>query len=403
MPIAEVLRVIGGRLRRDPSIAPTHQGEFWWLVLLESTLFFSVSFWEPGPPYAAPSFHPWPFAAVTLLAATATLFLCHLGPAFLAACRTTDRLPLGGLLLIWLAAGFLEWIPLLVRTLIQPLSEPGLFPATRTGAGTWVYPTAWLGVSAIIFCIGWTGAAWKPLTSVNLGLGLGFLFWCLSSTWHGLGVLNPYFSHPPIQLEWLTWKRTVFAAPPVLVIAWRLGEVATSRTQIWIGGIAGLWVPAIVSLAAASLAAEAGSNLHWHPTLPRGFYWALLGSEGRMTAQAIALCGLTLLAPALVCAHSIRLLAQTRAWRWPPWLLPVAAIPVIFVLGNLLPPGEGLRNEWDSPFHNFWAFSLLLLGASAGGAALLRTHPQPPPSGTAQPTAAQYPAETVPLPPAGSD
>lgn len=403
MPIAEVLRVIGGRLRRDPSIAITHQDEFWWLVLLESTLCFSLYFWEPGPPYSAPSFHPFRFATVTFLAATTALFLCHLGPAFLAARQAYPSLPLGGLMLIWLTAGYVEQIPFLIRTMIQPLSESGALAPMREHFGTWVHPAVWLGTTATVFCLGWKRAWWKPVASLSVASGIGMLAWCLNSAWRGIGVLNPYFSKPPIQLEWLIWKHTLLAAAPVVVIAWRLGEVATNRTRIWVSGLAGLWLPIIVSLVAASLATEAGANLWWRPSLPRGFYWALLGSEGRLTATAIAVCGLTMLAPALVCAHSIRLLAQTRAWRWNPWLLPLAAVPVIFVFRNLFQPGEELRNEWDSPFHDFWDLSLLLLGASAGLAALLRTHPQTPVAGTAQPTAAQYPAETAPLPPAESD
>jgi hypothetical protein len=366
-------------------------------VFLESTLFFSLSFWESGPPYAAASFHPWPFAAVTLLAATAALFLCHLGPAFLAARRTSGQLPLGGLLLVWLAAGYLEWIPALIRSIASPLSESASFQELHTGIFTRVYPAAWLGLTAIVFCLGWTRAGWKPFATISFVTGAGLLTWSLSSLWHGLGVLNPYFSRPPSQLEWLIGKRTILAAAPAIAIAWRLGEIASNATRIWISGVAGLWLPSVLSLLAASLAAEAGANLYWNPTLMRGFYWALLGPHGRATATAAAVGLLTLLAPALVCACSIRLLAQARSWPWKSWLLPMAAVPVLFVFSGLLQPGgDEMKYDWDSPFHDFWAASVLLIGGIAGVTVLLskRSH---------EPTAARYPAETAPLPPVESD
>ncbi|MGJ5816163.1 hypothetical protein [Paludibaculum fermentans] len=400
MPTAAPLSSIRRGLHREHATVASGKHEFWWLVFLESTLFFSQSFWESGPPYAEPSFHPWPFTAVTLLAATIALFLCHLGPAFLAARRTSGQLPQGGLLLVWLAAGYLECIPALARSIAFPLSESAPFQELHMGIFTRTYPAAWLGLTAIIFLLGWTRAAWRPFAAISFGTAVGLLAWSLSSLWHGLGVLNPYFSRPPSQLEWLIGKRTILAAAPAIAIAWRLGAIASNTTRIWISGVAGLWFPVVLSLLAASLAAEAGSNLHWQPTLVRGFYWALFGPNGRSTATAAAVGLLTLLAPALVCACSLRLVAQARAWPWKSWLLPMAAIPVILVFSGLLQPGgEEMKYIWDSPFHDFWTASVLLIGAATWVVVLLGSRPHPPQPGTAESTATQYPAENAPPPP----
>lgn len=403
MPASAVYRFIQrGLLPSSPTSRPPDG--FWGLVFLEASLFFALSFWESGPPYAAPSFHPIAFAVVTLLAATAALFLCHLGPAFLASCLPPKPSPIGGLVLLWLAAGYLEWIPSLARTIAFPLSGSAPYETIHTGISAFLYPAAWLGATALLLCTGWARNLWKPISTISFGVGVIMLGWCVVSNWQGIGVLNSYFSGPPTQLDWLVWKRTILAATPAIAIAWRLGEVAGSRIRIWISGIAGLWLPAIISLAAASLAVEAGSNLHWRPSLFRGFHWALPGSGDRLTALVLGLCGLTLLAPALVCSYSIRLLADHPAWRWNRWLLPIAALPVIWGFASLLTMGgEVVRHEWDSPFHDFWTISVLVIGAAAGVAAQFNAKPPQPEPGTAEPTAAQYPAKTALLPPAESD
>lgn len=381
--------------------APSARTELRCLILLESTLFFSVSFWELTALWAQPTFHPIAFLGISLLGATAALFLCHLGPALLAARHHSGNTAFNTLLLLWLAAGYVEWVLILARSTVYHLTtaDPAHQILAGRGAATrYAMIAAW---TAAIAASGWIRSVWKPAAVLACALGAGLVLWALLATWPGRYFPNPYSSRTPTQWEFPILKGILLSAAPATAIAWRLGRLAGSRKQIWVSGIAGLWLPIVASLAAASLAAEAGANLHWHPSLFRGFFWALLGTEGHAPPAAMVLCALTLFGPALVSAYSLRLLAQSPRWRWNRWLLPLASLPVIWLFSNLLgAAGAELSPDWITVFHEFWAHSLLPIGALAGLVSFLWTGTA---SARQNPTATQYPAETAPLPPAESD
>lgn len=338
--------------------------EFWFLVLLESTLFLCWPFWEQAVIWTAPRDHPLSFAAVTIGSATLALLLTHLGPA-LFAFRWQGGVPaIAVLLIVWLAAGYLEWIVILARLIAQVLP--------------WGMPSNDLNLALVaatfvsIVCAGWIRSIWKPVTIATLALGAGILLWAVATTWPGLWARNPFFSQPRSELTGRMATGALVSAAPAFVIAWRLGRVARSRRQIWLGGIAGVWLPIVLSTVAGALAVEGGLNLYWHPSLPRGFQWALLGLQGRLTPSSVAAATLTMVAPALVSVFSLRTLAESPEWQWRRWLLPAASIPVILGFSWLLQPGDGVRTEMITPFHEFWAYSILVLGALAGLRILLQ-------------------------------
>jgi hypothetical protein len=111
-------------------------------------------------------------------------------------------------------------------------------------------------------------------------------------------------------------------------------------------------------------------NLHWRPSLLPGFFWALVGLAERVgpTVAKLALWT-TLLWPALVCAFSLREMTPEWARGRKGWLVPVTVclasygVTFIFIrLGGY----QGTYTIFATPVHEFWATSLVILGAGAG-------------------------------------
>jgi hypothetical protein len=158
-------------------------------------------------------------------------------------------------------------------------------------------------------------------------------------------------------------------AAPAVVIAWRIGQLSLPTARIWWSGAVGIWLPAVLAVGVASLATDAGGNLHWRPSLPVGFYWACQGPEG-LNEAVVTLAGFTLVAPILVCGMSIRTLASVwsghRAW----WIAPFALYAAVAASDRSLEPwfglqATGLQVTGFSRPHQLWAASVLLLGGAA--------------------------------------
>lgn len=120
------------------------------------------------------------------------------------------------------------------------------------------------------------------MVALLLVLGAGVLFWAVWSTRQGWTHINPYYSGPADRLdERHLIQGILLSAAPVLVIAWRTGRIASGPREIWLSGLAGVWLPIVTAVSLASVANSAGWALHWIPSLPRGINWALLGADGK--------------------------------------------------------------------------------------------------------------------------
>jgi hypothetical protein len=212
----------------------------------------------------------------------------------------------------------------------------------------------------------WVRRLWKPAAIAGLALGAGILAWSLIATWHGLWARNPHYSGEPVQLDWLIIKGMILSTAPVFVIAWSIGRIESKPYRIWLSGFFGVWLPLVLSVTIASLAAQSGANLHWVPSLPRGFSWALGGIDGRLTSSILALCSWTMFCPALLSAVSLRELVRLGGPRLSGWLTPMAACLAMYVLIPFAWSHEGIRHEGVLPGHEFWAGSLVVVGVVAG-------------------------------------
>jgi len=327
--------------------------DFWWLLGLEATLFFSLPCWELTAPYAEPATYPLRFVICVLGAATVATLACHIGPALFAARFGGLRHRLAWLLLLWLGFGYLEWLLSVVRT-------TSLVSAYLPGS-------MWIFLAAVLIA-GLVWAWWKPVVIIALLLGAVNPVWALAITWHGLWVPNPHFGNePPVQLDWLIVKGMLLSAAPAVVVAWRIGRIESRPKRIWLSGLVGVWLPLVCSVAIASLSVRAGANLYWVPSIGRGFRIALAGITGRLgPGVTIPLLIATLLGPALFSVISLRQMAPPWQGRTRVWLVPVFVGLLVCVVASTYCHPEGMYYDFSSAAHELWAASLVACGAIAG-------------------------------------
>lgn len=188
----------------------------------------------------------------------------------------------------------------------------------------------------------------------------------MATSWKGLSARNPYLTPNLDQFDWFFIKGVLLSAAPSVVVGWRIGEIEPRPSGVWLSGFAGVWLPMVISVTIASLATQAGVNLHWKPSLFRDFQWALIGLHGRLSPTATTLTALTLLSPALFSAFSLKEMALKWGRRLTAWLVP--ALICLFSYAFLIELGsaDSLSFDFASPFHEFWAWSLVIIGTGAG-------------------------------------
>ena len=379
----------------------TNRWEVRWLIALEAMLFLSLPCWESAAIWIPPVGHPLRFGVTLTLSAAIATFSCHVGPGLFASRFGTRRPRLVWVFLIWLAVGYVDWLGTLARA---EADLTGVVWPANLGAGSWrviavALPIAFLAVVTMAVCVrSW----WKYAVVIGLPLGLGILVWALAATWNGLWIRDRYFPYDRIdwsfirdfdELDWAFAKGILLSAAPAMVVGWRVGQIEPRPARIWMSGFAGIWLPLVLSVTVASMATQAGVNLYYRPSLPRGFNWALLGRHGQLEASVIIFTLLTLFSPALVSAFSLREIVPEWGRRFKSrlvvpalicavslmiWLLSALIKYVASLLGGLVrnvaffffslgsSGSEGISSIFGSPFHNFWGWSLIFIGATVG-------------------------------------
>jgi hypothetical protein len=251
-------------------------------------------------------------------------------------------------------------------------AAPAYAPDPASGLWNWAWlstPVLFLAAATIM---GLARSWWKPVVVVGLLLGSGVLVWSLATTWHGMWVQNPHYSEGPLQFDWLIIKGMLLSAAPATVIGWFIGRIETRPSQIWLSGLVGIWLPLVTAVSIASLAAQAGANLYWAPSLLRGFNWALLGSHGRMEPVVTTLACWTLVGPAVLCVITLKRLVSLWPERQKGWLGPAAVCLFIGGVTSGFWHYGGLYSIFATPTHELWTGSLVIAGATAGLACAVR-------------------------------
>ena len=316
--------------------------EWRWLVALEAGLFFSGVCWETTASWAAPTYEPVPFALALVAAATVGMLTCHVGPAFYA-----SRFAVPGWVMAWLAFGYLEWLWGMGEVAVQTFGV-GQFAAM-----------------AAFVLAGYFRPVWRTVLFVSLSVSVGILGWSLQAQWRGIRATNPYFGSGQETLFESFTPGVLLAAAPAVVIAWRIGKVRPEAKSIWWSGILGVWLPALVAVAVASVATDAGGTLYWHPSgIPRGIHWALQGAE-RISWTAVVLTCATMLAPAILSLQALWELNGARTGRRAMLLVPVGLWMLAWAISQWTEPYKGFPSFY-SPIHRLWAWGVVALGAAAG-------------------------------------
>lgn len=309
--------------------------DFRWLVALEAASFFSMPCWWLTASWASPLADP-----VGYLTAVA-------GPAY--AARSLLRIPewaawvVRGFLLIWYLHWFggalgLAW-PSPVRFGLLVLPAIALAPVLR-----------------------------RAITVVGVLVGPAFLLSAVVTSWAGTNGLNPHYGQRPQTLYALFVPAVLVSTAPVLVASWAIGRAAPSAAAVWWSGIAGVLAPLLMlSAGFAALACEAGANLHYRPSLPVGFFWAVLSLREQVGDWVLWVEEATCLIPALRAAYSLRLLAGPLVLLRHR-LLFLIATPVLSFLSLWLVLVRGGQSFFGlqgiSDFH-VWCSGLAIVGGSA--------------------------------------
>ncbi len=346
-------------------------------------MFFSLPCWELIGPATAPVEQQWAFACAVVIAATVAMFACHLGPAAFARRFKAERSRFSWVAVVWIGSGYLAWIWWTAKTAVISLTPAGPSDTLPSSGFMWTQAAGAVGFLSIVAAAGFIRSWWKPLSFGGLVVAAALLAWMLAANWRGLQVENAYRPHYPSP-SWNV-EGLVLSAAPALVIGWQLGRIATTTRRVWLSGFLGLWLPLVASATAASLAARAGVNLFWKPSIMPGFEFALVGLPvlARRTAWTITVG--TLLLPALVSAVSLKVLVPRPSRQIRSWLVP-AGLGLLAVVG---PSAAWRANQPYFTFapysHQFWAASLVILGAVAGLAPPFRRGPAAPPSQSVDP------------------
>jgi hypothetical protein len=302
---------------------------FFWTILLEASVFFSLPAWMLVSYHAWPANDPYLFGLAVILGATLALVLCHVTPAICARRLpgiTNNRF---GKLASWPIA---TWLCAGAAVSLGQVSQVAGWLLT-----TWVgVPhrdvaaiATMVAVAVLSATLAWVGIARQRISAgVFCGLGFGLLAGLFLWQWDGLWVRNSSLvSEAPLSgVPANVIYSMLTAAVPASVLAVRIGRLGVSTRKIWGSGLAGLWVPLVASATLASLAKMAGTQLHWRPSLSIEFFpYAMVGPQDMRLRQTVwTLAGLTALAPAVVCAIWIRDLTQAWMWKWKGAAVAVA-------------------------------------------------------------------------------
>ena len=218
----------------------------------------------------------------------------------------------------------------------------------------------------------------RPLTAIALGVGVslvGASFWVQLPGMHSRSqsMVTEALLGDPVPVA----KGILLAAAPAVILAVRIGRMDLGPRQIWLTGLAGIWLPAILSVTLMSFAKIWGVRFFWRPSLPIEFqyaFWWMVEPTGR-SARGIWPLSLTLLAPCLICAIWINDVSRNWPWNWrkllalvalaavawslmdgpawpnspQKWLWSVVAVSVIAALARLMLPGRRVSTELPHP------------------------------------------------------
>jgi hypothetical protein len=299
--------------------------DVWWTVALEATLFFSLPAWELIAEPAWPFYHPIEFALALFVGASLAMMACHVVPAL---CNIGSEPPSG----IWSAA-ISAWVcAVAILVMAKTAGRAGFVVFLQnTSAGRWLAATLAISLAAAA----WMSPQWIKRSIVLCGtLGIAVLFTALLFQSSGLRPQeqlhrNIRFTEDTLDDPQKLIIGILLAAAPASMFAARIGRMGISSRRIYITGFVGVWVPLMLVGAMACLAKAAGVRLHWVPSLPFVFVYALVDAEGHPGGLFKLGC-LASLSTLIVCAHWVREMTDRWNWRWKPIAIPLVVGALVY-------------------------------------------------------------------------
>jgi len=361
--ISEASRNIrdSGGVQRGMDASANPCEPLWPMVALEASVFFSLPAWFSITYPAWPSSNPGGFAAAVALAAGSAMVFYHVIPALLG--RSAAR-PQGR------TSGLVTWLirAWLVTGAVFSLSGATQFQGLALRAFRYGDANVHLWSLAVIPLMGLVAAAatalatsmrWrKPIGVSCCAFGLVFLIGLFIAQWEGLSERTLIVRDDPEATFWAILP----VAAPTAVIGFRIGRSGATARQIWWTGALGVAAAIAVAATLAAFAKVGGANLHWKPSLSIDFTFALVTgwTDVRATQVLWAAAGLTGFG---LCVVSATWLAEAVAnWQFK-WRREVA----IAAAAGCAVAREGFQGPYafESPYFQFWAWTVLLGGATA--------------------------------------
>jgi len=326
----------------------------WWIVALEAASFFSLTTWMFAVDRAWPADNPREFAAAVLLGATAATLLCHVAPALWG--RRTAGLT-AGRLARWLTVPLVAWLLAGAGVSFEELA--------RGIGGMWTLPHAWDTAAAVVAtacaitaaALVWGRTSWQRVaTLLCLALGMGVVSASFVAQWHGLWAHSELLVFDDARR---VSEGVVLAAAPAAILAVRIGKKSATVRQVCLTGLAGMWLPLVMSVTLGSLAKMGGVRLlHYHGSWHLGFEQALLFTSNiALTRTTLIFAGLTLLTPCWISAIWIRDLMEPLNWTHRA-VVTVLAAGVVYYWFPLTNEGAWL----NGPEYENWCWSVVVLG-----------------------------------------
>lgn len=330
--------------------------EFWWTVALEAAVFFSLPTWAVTVESAWPTDSPYDFAFALTAGAFAAMLLCHIAPAFWI--RNLSGFGSGPwqkvtrwVVVVLLCAGagvYCGQIAHYSVFLTRIWHEDRRWDPVTAGAVIAL-------VGAVSGTIGWSGLRVRRAATLVLCVtGVGLVAGALFAQWQGLSagtlsMVREVGLNDPQKL----FIGILLAAAPVMVLATRIGSMPIGRGRVWLSGVAGVWLPLVVSMTLCSLARVAGARLYWRPSLPVGFAYAFTLFGDRPIQISWSLATFTILGPCVVCV--IWLKDSTAHW---PWRWQRSLVVAIAIAGFI--HGARIWDQWPSwDLYRPWCWVLL--------------------------------------------
>lgn len=239
--------------------------------------------WTPRP-----LDEPHRFAMVIITAATLSMLLFHVVPAY-AVRRWTGRWPQAETALSCVVAlAYLPWV-------------------FHIGKVTYLWRGPWelLAGSALVIACAWWHRSWRWVVPLAATYGCAILAYGLTQQWAGLRTQNVYRPEFSLNEDFQSLVLSILRnIAPVTAVSWHLGTRQLATATRWRTAVAGVWLPAVVTWTIVAVATQAGFNLHWRPSLPYGVEWMCGGTF----AYPVVAVLLTFPAALLLAAISIRLL-----------------------------------------------------------------------------------------------